>query len=141
MQDKKECALLPPPLVVTAETYRSDNLPSGHCKDFSGMYNLCSDAKPDGWTIVSQRFQLTRDRACNAWSTCAQTVNTPTQVCYQFRMQGHDEECGHSGSTGIHLSMGVLDVVWQDVYMFPVESLIKLPGESALPSGNWGRYR
>lgn len=110
---KRETPPPPPPLVVTPETYRSDNLPSGHCKDFSGMYNLCSAAKPDGWTIVSQRFQLTGDRACNAWSTCAQTVNTPTQACYQFSMQGHDEECGHSGNTGIHFSTGVLDVVWQ----------------------------
>jgi hypothetical protein len=104
----------PPPLVVTAETYRSpSDMPSGSCKDFSPAYQLCSEAKPDGWTIVSQSFQLTGDRACGGWSTCAVEVNTPTRVCYRFSLQGHDDECGHSGNTGIHYSKGNLNVVWQ----------------------------
>src|ERR1700674_4277216 len=36
-----------PPVVPTPETYRSDELPSGSCKDFSGWYNLCSPDKPE----------------------------------------------------------------------------------------------
>src|ERR1700723_2046120 len=59
-----------PPIapIVMPETYRSDELPSGHCKDFSGWYSLCSADKPEGWTIVSQVFQLTEDRSCSGWA-------------------------------------------------------------------------
>lgn len=102
-----------PQLVATPETYRSDELPSGSCKDFSGWYSLCSSDKPEGWTIVSQVFQLTGDRSCSGWARCEMTTNVSTKVCYRFQMQGHDEECGHSGNTGIHYSRGQLDVVWQ----------------------------
>jgi hypothetical protein len=99
--------------IAKPETYRSDELPSGSCKDFSGWYTLCSADKPEGWTIVSQVFQLTGDRSCSGWAQCEMTTNTPSKVCYRFQMQGHDEECGHSGNTGIHYSRGQLDVVWQ----------------------------
>jgi hypothetical protein len=102
-----------PPVVATPETYRSDELPSGNCKDFSGWYSLCSPDKPEGWTIVSQVFQLTGDRSCSGWANCEVVSNIPTKICYRFRMQGHDEECGHSGNTGIHYSRGQLDVVWR----------------------------
>jgi hypothetical protein len=102
-----------PATIPTPETYRSDELPSGACKDFSGWYSLCSTDKAQGWTIVSQVFQLTGDRSCSGWARCEITTNTPTKVCYRFQMQGHDEECGHSGNTGIHYSRGQLDAVWQ----------------------------
>jgi hypothetical protein len=102
-----------PPVHATPETYRSDELPSGNCKDFSGWYSLCSPDNPEGWTIVSQVFQLIGDRSCSGWANCEVVSKTPTKICYRFRMQGHDEECGHSGNTGIHYSRGQLDVVWQ----------------------------
>ena len=102
-----------PATFAKPETFRSDELPSGSCKDFSGWYTLCSPDKPEGWTIVSQVFQLTGGRSCSGWAGCEITTNTPAKVCYRFQMQGHDEECGHSGNTGIHYSRGQLDVVWQ----------------------------
>jgi len=109
----QQLSRLAPPVVPTPETYRSDELPSGNCKDFSGWYTLCSSDKPEGWTIVSQVFQLTGDRSCSGWANCEIVSNTRTKICYRFRMQGHDEECGHSGNTGIHYTRGQLDVVWQ----------------------------
>ncbi|MGB9254775.1 MAG: carboxypeptidase regulatory-like domain-containing protein [Candidatus Korobacteraceae bacterium] len=105
---------LPPQTVISTETYTSDDVASGACKDFGAWATLCTPDKPQGWTIVQQNFQLTGDRAGCAWAEC-QLLGAPTntKVCYRFRMQGHDEECGHSGNTGIHYSKGVLTVVWQ----------------------------
>jgi hypothetical protein len=106
---------LPPtkPLVNTTEVYWSDDTASGACKDFGAWATVCSPDKPEGWTIVTQVFELTGDRAGCAYAECS-TVSapTPTKACYHFRTQGHDEECGHSGNTGIHYSKGKLTVVW-----------------------------
>jgi hypothetical protein len=107
-------AAAPAAAVVTSETYKSDNAASGACKDFGAWATVCSADKPDGWTIAAQNFSLTGDRAGCAYAEC-ELVSPPTskKVCYRFRTQGHDEECGHSGNTGIHYSQGVLNVVWQ----------------------------
>lgn len=96
------------------ETYLSDNSASGACKDFGAWASVCSPDKPAGWSIAYQSFELTGDRKCGAWSHC-EPVGTPTEtkVCYRFNTQGHDEECGHSGNTGIHYSQGVLTVLWK----------------------------
>jgi hypothetical protein len=102
------------PSVVTSETYRSDNAASGACKDFGAWTSVCSADKPDGWTIAAQNFSLIGDRAGCAYAECGLvSPPTATKVCYHFRTQGHDEECGHSGNTGIHYSQGVLNIVWQ----------------------------
>lgn len=102
------------PSVVTSETYRSDSAASGACKDFGAWASVCSADKPDGWTIAAQNFSLIGDRAGCAYAECGLvSPPTATKVCYHFRTQGHDEECGHSGNTGIHYSQGVLNVVWQ----------------------------
>jgi hypothetical protein len=100
--------------VTTTETYQSDDAASGSCKDFGAWASVCSPDKPPGWTISYQHFELTGDRAGCQYAECG-PVGTPTdtKVCYHFRTQGHDEECGHSGNTGIHYSKGVLTVVWK----------------------------
>src|SRR5260370_5233742 len=100
---------------IVSETYHSDNLPSGAGADFSPWYTLCSDNKPDGWTVADSTFELKGDRAGCAWAECKQTQNTPTKVCWQFRMQGHSEQVGfgHGGNTGIQNSQGFLKVVWK----------------------------
>jgi hypothetical protein len=111
---KEPSAALSGPSVVTSETYRSDNAASGACKDFGAWTSVCSSDKPEGWTIAAQDFALTGDRAGCAYAECGLiSPPTSTKVCYHFRTQGHDEECGHSGNTGIHYSQGVLNVVWQ----------------------------
>lgn len=98
---------------VTTEVYQSDQVASGACKDFGAWATLCSPDKPNGWTIAEQKFQLTGDRAGCAWAECMPLSVTETKACYRFRMQGHDEECGHSGNTGIHYSQGLLTVTWK----------------------------
>jgi hypothetical protein len=101
-------------MTTTRETYYSDNAASGACKDFGAWASVCSPPKPAGWTITYQHFELTGDRAGCAYAICEPDGPiTDTRVCYHFRTQGHDEECGHSGNTGIHYSKGVLTVVWQ----------------------------
>jgi hypothetical protein len=100
--------------VVTNETYKTPEKPSGRCAAYSGWYSICSDPKPSGWKIVSNNFQLYGDRSCTSgWAQCETTVNTPAKVCYQFRMQGHSEQCTHPGNTGIQNSRGELSVSWQ----------------------------
>jgi hypothetical protein len=104
-----------PPMMVNAnETYTSDDVASGACKDFGGWATVCTPDKPEGWTIVDQHFELTGDRAGCQYARCEPVAPiTETKACYHFQTQGHDEECGHSGNTGIHYSKGVLRVVWR----------------------------
>lgn len=101
-------------ILVSTERYQTDQVASGACKDFGAWATLCSPDRPKGWTIAEQKFELTGDRAGCAYAQC-EPLGTPTdtKVCYRFRTQGHDEECGHSGNTGIHYSQGALTVTWR----------------------------
>jgi hypothetical protein len=106
----------PPEMVISPEEEtRSPETASGACKGYGNWARLCSNAKPAGWTIVSEHFDLIGDRAGCKYAECKKDDETSsnTQVCYLFHMQGHDEECGHSGNTGIQYSTGVLKVVWK----------------------------
>jgi hypothetical protein len=100
------------PLVNETDVEWSDNAASGDCGNFGQWNTVCSRDKPEGWTIVSAVFELTGDRAGCAWAECAPVTETATRVCWHFRTQGHSEECGHSGNTGIHYSKGKLTIVW-----------------------------
>jgi hypothetical protein len=101
-------------IVVTTEKYPSDQVASGACKSFGAWATLCTPDKPAGWTIAEQHFELTGDRAGCAYAECEPLGTiTEAKACYHFRMQGHDEECGHSGNTGIHYSQGILTVTWK----------------------------
>jgi len=99
----------PAPGQFERRAYSSGALPSGPSDLFSQWYTLCNDPVPEGWTIAEQSFVLTGDRECNAWSECKQIENTPTRACWQFRMQGHNEQVG----TGIQFSTGVLKILWR----------------------------
>lgn len=106
----------PIPAQYEIKNYSSGGRPSGKSDQFSEWYTLCNDPEPAAWTIESSSFVLTGDRQCNAWSECKQTENTPTKVCWQFRMQGHSEQVGglfNQGNTGIQFSTGNLRVVWK----------------------------
>jgi hypothetical protein len=99
---------------ITTEKYYSDEIASGACKDFGAWATLCTPDKPKGWAIADQHFELTGDRAGCAWAQCEPLgAITETKACYHARTQGHDEECGHSGNTGIHYSRAALTVVWK----------------------------
>jgi hypothetical protein len=108
----------PPPspqmVIEPEEEVRSPETASGACKDFGSWARLCSKPKPAGWTIVSEHFDLIGDRAGCAYAECKRDdASSDTQVCHLFRMQGHDEQCGHANNTGIQYSTGVLKVVWK----------------------------
>jgi hypothetical protein len=106
---------LPPvlPMVNSVETYPTSVLASGACADFGQYADVCSETKGPDWTIASSNFRIAGNRtACGVFSECLSTVSTPTKVCWKFRTQGHNEECGHSGNTGIQNSQGFLDVTW-----------------------------
>jgi hypothetical protein len=109
-------ALKPPAevkMVVTTETY-SREVASGQCKDFGANQTVESETKPETWTIVHSEFHVGgADRSCGAYTNCTQTVGTAHKVTWVFNTQGHNEECGSHGNTGIHNSTGTLTVVWQ----------------------------
>jgi len=87
--------------------YNSGPKASGSGANFSDWYRLCSAEQP-GYKIARSEFRLSGDRVCNAWSECRLQSQTPAEVCWQFRMQGHNEW----GGSGQALSEGVLTVVW-----------------------------
>jgi hypothetical protein len=84
----------------------SGPLLSGAGKSFSSPYPLCADA-PAGYKITKAEFRLVGDRSCGGWAECAEVSRTETRVCYQFRLQGHDE----LPSPGQRTSEGILKIV------------------------------
>ena len=108
------------PVADVQKVYQSAPKPSGPSKQFGPWNELCStdDGLAPNFIIKAQHFELTGDRQCNAWSECRQTVNSPRRVCYEFRMQGHEEWTGPfhgfipSGNSGVALSQGILSLTW-----------------------------
>lgn len=96
------------------DIYRSGPQISGAGKNFSESYALCSGDPPKGYVIKSKTFLLVGDRQCGRWATCRETRNEATKVCWEFSLQGHEEQTGffHPGEKGQAYSEGVLSVVW-----------------------------
>jgi hypothetical protein len=103
-----------PALPDETEIYRSGPQISGEGKNFSEGYALCSGDPPKGYVIKSNRFYLAGDRQCGRWATCKETRNEATKVCWEFSLQGHEEQTGffRPGEKGQAYSEGVLSVVW-----------------------------
>ena len=103
-----------PVLPDVTDIYRSGPQISGAGKNFSQPYDLCSGTPPSGYVIKSNTFQLAGDRQCGRWATCKETRNESTKVCWQFSLQGHEEQTGifKPGESGQAYSEGVLTVVW-----------------------------
>ena len=97
-----------------ADIYRSGPQISGVGGNFSEPYDLCSGDPPSGYVIKSNTFLLAGDRQCGRWATCKKTRNEATKVCWQFALQGHEEQTGifKPGEKGQAYSEGVLSVVW-----------------------------
>ncbi len=99
-----------------AEQYvekRSGNRDSGNFANWSNWYELCSDPLPDGAKITRYAFHLEGDRQCGAWAECRPKKITDDQICWEFRMQGHNEGgIFHIGNPneGIKQSEGVLQL-------------------------------
>ena len=90
---------------------RSGNKPSGPGASFSQPYRLCSDPLPPGKKIVSKEFFLEGDRSCGSWAECRAVTDTPDLVCFEFRLQGHNE--AFIQSAGVKFSEGVLRVSYK----------------------------
>ncbi len=110
------------PVNATSEiikVYSSGYQRSGAGANFSGWYEMCATPPEDGYTTEYVYFSLVGDRSCGAWSECRPVTQTPTKVCYDFRMQGHNEWgqhyvgpfVAHDGN-GVGLSEGVLTIYW-----------------------------
>ena len=102
----------PAQLTATTETYSPPQLASGACEGFGGYQDNCTPDKPVGWTIQSSTFQMVGDRAGCTYAECSKSVDNSTKVCWRYRTQGHNEQCGHNGNTGIQYSSTNLTVTW-----------------------------
>jgi hypothetical protein len=113
-------AKLPQPLpelqpVLVTETYDdTQERSSGECDNYSTWYAICTPEKPAGWKIVNVTFSLTGDRGWGGPGAQANVQSqSETRACWQFRLQGHSEQCGNHGNTGIQYSRAHLTVTWQ----------------------------
>lgn len=99
-----------PPLGIPLQSRetRTPPLTSGVGSNFSQFYRLCNDPIPQDAKIVSKEFFLVGDRTCGAWSECRLVEDTPQRVCFEFRMQGHNEALLQN--SGVRTSEGVLRV-------------------------------
>jgi hypothetical protein len=92
---------------------------SGHGQDTGSTYPLCADAPPQGdYEVVSSRYWLTGDRACNAWSWCAASPGSARQSCFSFNMQGHSE-CNGGGCDATRNSEGHIEATFKLVPSTP----------------------
>lgn len=90
------------------QVYTSGPKESGLLNKWSEWYELCSDIAPKGLSLATTQFELRGDRSCGAWAECRSTRQTPSQGCWEFRLQGHEEWKPARPS----YSEGVLRVVW-----------------------------
>ena len=103
-------AVTPPPPerpVEVTRVYPSGQKASGSGSNFSDWYRVCSTEEP-GYRVRDVTFNLSGDRVCNAWSECKEENRSASQVCWRFRLQGHNEW----PAPGQANSEGFLTVVW-----------------------------
>jgi hypothetical protein len=92
----------------------SGNRASGECDNYSDYFSICTPEKPATWKIVNCQFSLTGDRAFGGPGAQAEEQShSETRVCWKFRLQGHSEQCGGHGNTGIQHSTAHLTCTWQ----------------------------
>lgn len=91
-----------PTLVARQRVFSSQPRLSGAGGNFSDWYTLCSEL-PANARITNVSFSLSGDRRCGAWANCRESSRSPSQACYQFQMQGHNEwpAPGQASSEGI----------------------------------------
>jgi carboxypeptidase family protein len=103
LQRRDRAAMAAPPS-GSPKTVRSDSVLSGVGRNWSGWYRLCSDQVGDNEEIVEPiEFRLEGDRTCGSWAECREAVRQPRQVCWEFRMQGHEDQPypGQQSSRGV----------------------------------------
>jgi hypothetical protein len=80
-----------PTRLVETLSFSSDPKASGSMKNFSQWYALCSAQLPKGAAVESVAFSLSGDRSCGAWAECREKERSNDRVCWEFRLQGHDD--------------------------------------------------
>lgn len=100
--------LLPGTAVLAAipghEQIRSPQVNSA-AAGWGDWMELCTPSLPPAIHITRADFHLEGDRACGAWSECKIMVNSPLRVCYDFRLQGNNDQPNNQYTHG----HGVLD--------------------------------
>jgi hypothetical protein len=109
----EEITLESPDTAVRTLRFESGPKPSGWGANWSPFYELCSGKISATDEIVGVRFTLGGDRTCSGWAECRETSRTPTQACWQFRMQGHSERAFfQAGAVG--MSQATLEIAVRD---------------------------
>jgi hypothetical protein len=97
---KTQEILLEPLLISSVQSEHrmtsSSPIPSFASASWSPWIEVCAFAGANEEIGVAQ-FHLEGDRRCNAWSECRETVHDSKRLCWQFRVQGHDEWRGPFG--------------------------------------------
>ena len=82
---------------------------SGVGSEFSDWYELCSGPAPQDYSYRDSKYWLTGDRECGKWAECRYGRADDSNVCFEFRLQGHNEGPGQ----GQGLSEGHLLVTYK----------------------------
>jgi hypothetical protein len=87
--------------------------PSGNGDSFSSPHKLCLGATPAGYKLLptTVEFWLSGDRRCGAWATCEVTKRDDEDVCFAFRLQGHNE----SLTSPVRMSEGHLKATYRPI--------------------------
>lgn len=80
---------------------------SGIGKEFSSPYQLCATLPEGAGRITNIQFRLQGDRVCGDWARCSQASLDSRRVCWNFELQGHEED-----RSSRRTSEGVLSVTY-----------------------------
>jgi hypothetical protein len=88
----------------------SGNRSSGQADQWSQPYTLCLGPAPAGYTldVNSAEYFLTGDRRCGAWAECRWLQRDDANVCFEFKLQGHNEFSAMVDRLGVRDSEGHL---------------------------------
>jgi hypothetical protein len=111
--DRNARRSLSPPVQAAAPgqtqtlTVRSGPKESGIGKEFSSPYQLCATLPVGAGRITNIQFRLEGDRVCGDWARCSQASLDSRHVCWNFELQGHEED-----RSSRRTSEGVLSVTY-----------------------------
>lgn len=103
-ESKPEGVILQPLYVSSTQAERrivmSPLIQSFPGASWSPWIDVCAYAGPNEKIGGVVQFRLVGgDRSCGAWSECRERIHDSQNICWQFRVQGHDEWRGPFGVT------------------------------------------
>lgn len=103
------------------------NLTSGKGKAYSAPYRVCSGPNPPGYAISTSKFILDKDnqdsmeRRCGMWAYCDPLpVAADGNLCWEFRIQGHEENVLGNHEDHLTYAHGILSVTYHLIKSDPV---------------------